>query len=134
MNQINQSFTSIEQVTNRFLDNRSKDVSPAEYSGLSFNEIFAQKQDDLSAGSALKFSRHATARLDERDISLSAEQSARLENGAKMAEVKGIKDSLVLVDSLAFIVNIPNQTVITAMDSNESDENIYTNIDGAVIA
>ena len=51
-----------------------------------------------------------------------------------MASEKGIKDSLVLVDSLAFIVNVPNQTVITAMDSTQATENIYTNIDGAVIA
>lgn len=39
----------------------------------------------------------------------------------------------MIVDSLAFIVNVPNKTVVTAMNQNESDENIYTNIDGAVI-
>ena len=44
-----------------------------------------------------------------------------------------VKESLVLVDSLAFIVNVPSNTVITAMDNTEADENIYTNIDGAVI-
>ena len=46
---------------------------------------------------------------------------------------KGIRESLVLVDQLAFIVNIPNNTVVTAMQQNETDENIFTNIDGAVI-
>ncbi len=46
---------------------------------------------------------------------------------------KGIRDSLVLVDQLAFIVNTKSNTVITAMDQTEADENIYTNIDGAVI-
>jgi flagellar operon protein len=39
----------------------------------------------------------------------------------------------VIVDSLAFIVNVPNQTVVTAMDQSESIDNIFTNIDGAVI-
>lgn len=38
-----------------------------------------------------------------------------------------------MVDSLAFIVSVPNQTVITAMDQTEADENVFTNIDGAVI-
>ena len=57
----------------------------------------------------------------------------RLENGAKRAGEKGIKESLVLVDSLAFIVNTRQNTVITAMNQAETSENIYTNIDGAVI-
>ena len=39
-----------------------------------------------------------------------------------------------MVDNLAFIVNVPNSTVVTAMDQNQADENIFTNIDGAVIA
>ncbi len=53
--------------------------------------------------------------------------------GAAKASEKGIKESLVMVDSLAFIVSVPNQTVITAMDQTETDENVFTNIDGAVI-
>ena len=47
--------------------------------------------------------------------------------------MKGIKESLVLVDQLAFIVNIPNNTVVTAMSQKDAAENIFTNIDGAVI-
>ena len=58
----------------------------------------------------------------------------RLAEGAQKAGVKGIRDSLVMVDNLAFIVNVPNSTVVTAMDQNQADENIFTNIDGAVIA
>ena len=57
----------------------------------------------------------------------------RLNLGAAKAEAKGINESLVIVDSLAFIVNVPNQTVITAMSQAETDENVFTNIDGAVI-
>ena len=72
-------------------------------------------------------------RLEQRDIALSAEQSQRLEAGVAKASAKGIKESLVIVDSLAFIVNVPNQTVVTAMDQTESDDNVFTNIDGAVI-
>jgi flagellar operon protein len=49
------------------------------------------------------------------------------------AESKGVKDTLVLMDDLAFVVNIRNKTVITAVNSNELKENVFTNIDGAVI-
>jgi len=81
----------------------------------------------------VKFSKHASQRLESRNISLSDEQSARLENGVKQASDKGINESLVLVDSLAFIVNVPNRTVVTAMEQTETNSNVFTNIDGAVI-
>ena len=54
-------------------------------------------------------------------------------SGVKKADEKGIQESLVMMDSLAFIVNIPNKTVVTAMDQRETEENVFTNIDGAVI-
>lgn len=72
-------------------------------------------------------------RLMDRNINLSKEQNERLETGVFKADEKGIRESLVIVDSLAFIVNVPNRTVVTAMDRTESNDNIYTNIDGAVI-
>ena len=77
--------------------------------------------------------KHASQRLESRNISLSEEQNARLEDGVEQAHAKGIKDSLVLVDSLAFIVNVPSKTVVTAMDQTETQSNTFTNIDGAVI-
>jgi flagellar operon protein len=58
----------------------------------------------------------------------------RLSAGMQAAGQKGINESLVMVDQLAFIVNVKNQTVITALDGNETDQNVFTNIDGAVIA
>ena len=72
-------------------------------------------------------------RLEKRNINLTREQNERLENGVIKAGEKGIRESLVMVDSLAFIVNVPNRTVVTAMDQTETQNNIFTNIDGAVI-
>ena len=127
---INPNFTSIEQVAGSYL-NPSAEARPlGNLNGPSFEDIFKQK---IEGTSELKFSKHATQRLDDRNITLSQDQSLRLEEGVQKASAKGITDSLVLVDTLAFIVNVPNQTVVTAMDQTESDENIYTNIDGAVI-
>lgn len=57
----------------------------------------------------------------------------RLNDGAKKAGQKGIRESLVIVDQLAFIVNVPSRTVVTAMDSTETTDNVFTNINGAVI-
>ena len=47
--------------------------------------------------------------------------------------MKGIKESLMIMDKLAFIVNVPSSTVVTALDSSASKEQVFTNIDGAVI-
>ena len=62
-----------------------------------------------------------------------SEQMMRLEEGTQRAGEKGIKESLVLLDNMAFIVNTQNKTVITAMCQNSGEENIYTNIDGAIV-
>lgn len=125
MNPIANQFSSIEQVTNQYLNQNSVKDS-VKSSDISFEDILKEKQ-------GVKFSKHASMRLDSRQISLTAEQSQRLNNGVDAASEKGIKDSLVLVDSLAFIVNVPNRTVVTAMDQTETNSNIFTNIDGAVI-
>ena len=98
--------------------------------GLSFGQIFTQKSIEENG---LKFSKHASFRLNDRGIEMTQSQVSRLNEGARKAAEKGIKDSLVLVDDMAFIVNIPNQTVVTAMDSTETIENVFTHINGAVI-
>lgn len=132
MNSITNSFTSIEQVTNQYL-NQTPQVADVKKETISFEQVLQQKLQPISSSKELKFSKHASMRLDDRNISLSTEQSQRLENGVQKASEKGIKESLVIMDSLAFIVNVPNQTVVTAMDQTESVDNVFTNIDGAVI-
>ncbi len=96
------------------------------------NKVRESADNNISTGT-LKFSKHAANRLNDRDITLTQDQMERLSQGTKQAHEKGIKDTLILLDELAFIVNVPNQTVVTAMDQTENKNNIFTNIDGAVI-
>lgn len=130
MDKLSSQFISIEQVTERYLTRKSTDAITS--SSVSFEDILRQEQD-AKESQALKFSKHAAMRLMDRGIQLSEEQNERLKTGVVRAGEKGIKESLVIVDSLAFIVNVPNRTVVTAMVQTESNNNIYTNIDGAVI-
>ena len=133
MNPIANQFASIEQVTDQFLSNKTVKNS-VKTSDVLFEDILRQKKTEtVLENSSLKFSKHASLRLLDRNIDLTESQNARLENGVKMAQEKGIQESLVLVDSLAFIVNVSNQTVVTAMDQTETNSNVFTNIDGAVI-
>ena len=100
--------------------------------GLSFEEILNRKAQVGGETGELKFSKHASQRLMDRNINLSEEQLNRLEKGAMLSSQKGIKESLVVMDEFAFIVNTQKNTVITAMEQGRQGENIYTNIDGAV--
>ena len=134
MNNINAGqFLSIEQLQDQYLNTQGKTRQAGAYEGKSFGQIL-DETSGLSQSSELKFSKHAMARLQDRDIELTGDQLERLSDGTKKAGEKGINESLVIVDELAFIVNIKNNTVITAMDQNDTTrDNVFTNIDGAVI-
>ena len=133
MNIGNSQFLSIEQLQDQYLKQQKTASSSKPTQGISFEEILHKQQAQEIEAKELKFSKHASNRLNDRNIELTKEQLERLHDGTKKAGEKGIRESLVLVDQLAFIVNVKNNTVITAMDQTETDENIFTNIDGAVI-
>ena len=126
----NGRFVSIEQMTNLYPDTtgKKKQVTISQPAGASFRQILEEKQAEVTE---LRFSKHANERLASRNINLSVEQRARLQGGVEKASQKGIRDSLVMVDNMAFIVNVTNRTVITAV--GEGDDKIFTNIDGAII-
>ncbi len=81
----------------------------------------------------LKISGHAQTRLESRDIQLDAQAWERVMQGVERAAQKGAKESLVMVDDVALIVSVKNRTVITAVEQSQLKENVFTNIDSAVI-
>jgi flagellar operon protein len=90
--------------------------------------------DVLSAQTAPTFSRHALERVARRGIDLNQSTVARLAGGMARAASKGSRDAVVFVDSTAFVVSVPSNTVITAVGSEHMREHVFTNIDSAVIA
>lgn len=131
MNKLNENYSTINQMASRLLGSQKVNTSNSPEPELSFKEILDSKQSETEKTNGLRFSKHANQRLATRNINLFAEQMERLENGTTKAREKGIRESLVMVDDMAFIVNIKNNTVITAV--GDSDGSIFTNIDGAVI-
>lgn len=111
-------------------DNVPQVQSTTEIQGPSFAEILSRR---LEGEKALSFSKHAVNRVEERGIELSDGHLERLSEGMRLAESKGLGDTLILVDSTAFIVNAKNRTVITTVDSNSLAGNVFTNIDGTVV-
>lgn len=129
----NSQFLSLEQIQGQYL-NQNKTAKTADASAsASFQEALQKASQTSGQSDEVRFSKHASSRLNDRKIELTQTQMQRLNEGTRKAGEKGIQDSLVLVDQLAFIVNVPSNTVVTAIDQNEAKENIFTNIDGAVI-
>ena len=85
-------------------------------------------------GQPVRFSSHALQRAERRGIDLSPATLGRLNDGVDRAAAKGARASVVFVDQTAFVVAVPNRTVITAVDREHMKQQVFTNIDSAVIA
>ncbi len=81
----------------------------------------------------LKVSGHAATRLESRNIALDGEQWERVLVGVQRAADKGARESLVMIDDVALVVSVKNRTVITAVDQQNLKDQVFTNIDSAVI-
>lgn len=97
---------------------------------VSFQEVLQKKLDHA----ALKFSAHAQKRMAASGIQLSENDMARLTEAVDKVEAKGGRESLILMGDLAFVVSVKNRTVITAINHERLRENVFTNIDSAVIS
>jgi flagellar operon protein len=81
----------------------------------------------------LKFSAHAQKRLAERRIQLSPQDLEKINQAAFLAETKGARQSLLIYGELVLVASITNRTVVTAVHGEAAVNNIFTNIDSAVI-
>ena len=114
--------------TPRFIPQQTENTVKPQ--GQVFHDLLKEK---LSQSTDINFSEHAVNRVMERNIDISESQITRLNEGVKLAEQKGLKDPLILIDKTAFIVNVKKNTVITTVQSDALEGNVFTNIDGTVI-
>jgi flagellar operon protein len=96
--------------------------------GPAFGDVLAEK------AAQVQFSGHALQRVRRRGIEVDAGTLQRLQSGVERAAGKGARESVVFVDSTAFVVSVRNRTVITAVDRDHMKDHVFTNIDSAVIA
>ncbi len=115
----------VTQASGTVTSNASSTVTSAD--GLSFLETLENVQ-------RVRFSNHAQSRMQSRDINLNSENVNRLSDAIDKAEKRGGKSSLVMVDDLAFIVNVQSRTVVTALDKDQRGEGVFTQIDSVVFA
>lgn len=100
----------------------------------SFASILEQQvKNGVGASERLQFSQHAQQRLSMRGIELTEQDMEKMSAAVEKAKAKGARESLILMNDVAFVVSVKNKTVITAVDGQNMKENIFTNIDSAVV-
>lgn len=104
--------------------------------GTGFDRLLQERLSDPGlrpGGGEVRFSAHAQQRLAQRNIAVTPEVQARLEGAVDRAAAKGSRESLVLMDDVAMVVSVTNRTVITAVDRAGMKDQVFTNIDSAVL-
>ena len=114
------------------ISQRTQSGNKATVSG-SGHTSFAKVLENNLPSKEIKFSRHARERLQSRGINLGEDDLRKLESAVDSAANKGGRESLVMMGSNAFVVSTQNRTVITAMDRDSMQGNVFTNIDSAVL-
>jgi flagellar operon protein len=99
-----------------------------------FDQILTSRLQSNEASGALRWSAHAVQRLSQRQIPITPEVQQRLEGAVDKLAAKGGRESIVLVDRMAFVVSVTNRTVITAVDQAGMRDQVFTNIDSAVLS
>ena len=125
MNSIN-----IKQLENRLISTpfQQKEIKASQ--NKNFEDVLKKIQ---SNNEEIKFSKHAVERMGARNIELNSNDVEKLQMAFKKAEEKGVKEALIVIGDKGFIASVKNKTVITTMTSDQIKENVFTNIDGAVI-
>ena len=119
----------VNKVSNKKSENlKSKESKlPDEFQSL-LNKTIAPQEE-----SKLEISKHAVKRLEERDLKMDSNEFVKLQDAVKKLRQKGGRDSLVITDKAAYIVDVNNNRVVTAIDKSDMAENVFTKIDSTLV-
>lgn len=101
---------------------------------LTFDALVNQKIAETdNSKSELHMSKHATNRMAERGMVMSTDLMMSLTEAVEKVRDKGGKDAVMIGKEGAFIVNVPNNVIVTAITQDELKDNVFTNVDSAVL-
>lgn len=132
-------MSDLKNMNNDYMIRRSQVVQPNTstqnqtdkntVNGASFNDVLSR----IKSNDSIKFSKHAMDRLNSRNISLTEDEIGRINDGVNKAQSKGVREALIMMDNKVFVASVQNKTIITAVAGEQLKDNVFTNIDGAVI-
>jgi flagellar operon protein len=112
--------------------NTLKSGQQSEFKGLMDKELLLPQVTPKDIGPDIKVSTHATKRLQERNIELDGNEYMKLKEAMGKLRAKGGHDSLVITNKAAYVVDVDKNTVVTAVDKNNMNENVFTKIDSTI--
>lgn len=121
---------NIKQLENRLINSGELYKKENEIAKKDFEQVLDRIK---KTNEDIIFSKHALFRMDNRNMQLTNTELEKLKSAINKAEDKGVKDALILVGDKAFIASIKNKTIITTLNKEQIKDNVFTNIDGAVI-
>ncbi len=97
------------------------------------NNEFKEHLDHELNHNEIKISNHAAKRIIDRNLDLNGEEFVKIRNAITKLKEKGGKDSLVITSNAAYIVDVNQNKIVTAIDKENLQENIFTKIDSTIL-
>jgi len=95
-----------------------------------FKEIFDAK---IYKDNSISFTEKASEIMHEVFGTLTQEQMARLETGLSRLKDEKVTSGIILMDSNAFLMNVKSQTVISTIEKERVQQNVFSNIDAFAV-
>ncbi len=127
------TMKKISQLSNAQNLQLQRDAAIKGRTGSNDNQFANMIQERIQQAEGVQFSKHAENRIKQRGINMSEDVMADLNLAVEKARAKGAKDTVIIGSEGAFIVNVPNNIVVTTISEQEMKNNIFTNIDSAVL-
>ncbi len=89
--------------------------------------------DVLRQAGGVRLSAHAQQRLAARHIAFDDDARQSISDAMEHLAGKGAQNALLLRADAAFVVNVPNRTVVTALGQQEMQHRAFTDIDSAML-
>ena len=112
--------------------NALKQGEKSEFKGLIEEQLRSPKVTQKYVGADVNVSSHAMKRLQERNIELDGNEYMKLKEAVSKLRAKGSHDSLVITNKAAYVIDVDKNTVVTAVDKNNMNENVFTKIDSTI--
>lgn len=128
-----------DKIANQAMLNRIKGVGEKATSGSvqpSVRNNQGKSFEDVLQGikeKSVVISKHATERLASRSVSISEAELKRIGEAMDKASLKGVRDAVIILEDKILVANVPNKTIVTAAKKDDLNEQIITNINGAIV-
>ncbi len=116
--------------------NKIKSGEQSEFKGIVDNlttvDLRQPQINNGHVGPDVNLSSHAMKRLQERNIELDSNEFMKLKEAMGKLKNKGGHDSLIITNKAAYVVDVDKNMVVTAVDKNNMNENVFTKIDSTI--